>query len=295
MYFAPLRSHWAIWDRLVWWLALAGTCSTLACVWLGVVRSLANHRARRRGLTPFRGWLGWHHRIGLFAALIVVVWIVSGWLSMDHGRLFSRGEPTSAMASRVQGLSLASIAAAAPREALQSAGSASEIEFAAIAGHPFIVARTNAAAASRVIWLDGSGQSPSSQIPAELLLAGVRAAWPGEVVTDRGAVTPSDLYGLAESMPAGTRVFRTEGTAAVDSYLDPVSGRLLVVMDASRRAYAWSYYALHTLKFPGLANHPTRRRIVILALLTFGFLFSLTGAVVGISRLRATLPIPGRR
>jgi hypothetical protein len=295
VYFAPLRSHWAIWDRLVWWLALVATCSTLVGVWLGVARSLANHRAHRRGLTPFRGWLGWHHRIGLFAGLVVVAWIVSGWLSMDHGRLFSRGEPTLAMASSVQGLSLGSIAAAAPSQALRAAGSASEIEFAAIAGHPFIVAHSHAAAASRIIWLDGSGRPPSSQIPAELLLEGVRAAWPGEVVTDRGAVTLSDLYGLAESMPAGTRVFRTERMRAVDSYLDPVSGRLLVVMDASRRAYAWSYYALHTLKIPGLANHPTRRRIVILALLTFGFLFSLTGAVVGISRLRKTLPIDGRR
>jgi hypothetical protein len=294
IYFAPLRSHWAMWDRLVWWLALVAACSTCAGVWLGVVRFLANRRARRRGLTPFRGWLGWHHRIGLVVALVVVAWIVSGWLSMDHGRLFSRGEPTPAMALRVQGLSLNSIAVAASPEALHAAGSASEIEFSAIAGHPFIVARSNAAAVSRVIWLDGSGRPPSSQIPAELLLAGVRAAWPGEVVSDRGDVAPSDLYGLAESMSAGTRVFRTERPRAVDSYLDPVSGRLLVVMDASRRAYAWSYYALHTLKFPGLANHPTFRRIVILVLLTLGFLFSLTGAAVGISRLRKTIPIVGR-
>ncbi len=295
MYFAPLRSHWAIWDRLVWWLALAATCSTLAGVWLGVVRYLANRRAHRRGLTPFRGWLGWHHRIGLVAGLVVVAWIVSGWLSMDHGRLFSRGEPTSAMVSGVQGLSLASIAAAIPRQALEEVGSATEIDFAAIAGHPFIVVHNDSVASSRVIWLDGSGRPASSQIPPELLLAGVRAAWHGEAVTDRGAVTPSDLYGLAESVPTGTRIFRTERAAAVDNYIDPVSGRLLVVMDASRRAYAWSYYALHTLKFPGLADHPALRRIVILALLTLGFLFSLTGAVVAISRLRTSLPLPGRR
>lgn len=295
IYFAPLRSHWAIWDRFVWWLALVATCSTLGGVWLGVARFLANRRAHRRGLTPFRGWLGWHHRIGLVAGLVVVMWIVSGWLSMDHGRLFSRGEPTPAMASRVQGLSLGSIAAAASREALQSVGTAVEIEFTAIAGHPFIVARSSAARVSRIIWLDGSGRQSSSQIPAELLLAGIRAAWPGESVTDRGAATPSDLYGLAESMPAGTRVFRTERPLAVDSYIDPVSGRLLVVMDASRRAYAWSYYALHTLKFPGIANHPMLRRIIILVLLTLGFMFSLTGAAVGILRLRRTLPIDSRR
>jgi len=290
IYFTPLRSHWAVWDRLVWWLAFVATCSTLVGVWLGVARSLANHRARRRGLTPFRGWLGWHHRIGLFAGLVVLAWIVSGWLSMDHGRLFSSGEPASALASRVQGMSLDSVAAAATREALQSGGSAAELAFTAIAGHPLVVARGTAAAAPRVIWLDGSGRPSSSQVPAELLLAGARAAWPGELVTDRGTVTPSDLYGLAESIPAGTRVFRTERTPAVDSYLDPVSGRLLAVMDASRRAYAWSYYGLHTLKVPGLANHPTLRRIVILALLTLGFMFSLTGVVIGISRVHATLP-----
>jgi hypothetical protein len=61
------------------------------------------------------------------------------------------------------------------------------------------------------------------------------------------------------------------------------------------------------IEFAAIAGHPfivahshaaavsTRRRIVILALLTVGFMFSLTGAVVGISRLRKTLPIDGRR
>jgi hypothetical protein len=295
IYFTPLRSHWAIWDRFVWWLALVATCSTFAGVWLGVARYLANRRARRRGWSPFRGWLGWHHRIGLLAGLVVVAWIVSGWLSMDHGRFFSKGEPTSAMVSRVQGLSLSEIAAAIPRQALEGAGDATEIEFSAIAGHPFMVTRGNTAAEARIFWMDGSGRAVSSQIPAELLLAAVSAAWPGSPVTDHGTVTPSDLYGLAESMPTGTRVFHAEKPLAVDSYMDPVSGRLLVVMDTSRRAYAWSYYALHTLKFPGLANHPTRRRIVMLALLTVGFVFSLTGAVVAISRLRTTLPLSGRR
>jgi len=33
-----------------------------------------------------------HHILGLFAATFVLMWIFSGWLSMDHGLLFSRGQ-----------------------------------------------------------------------------------------------------------------------------------------------------------------------------------------------------------
>jgi hypothetical protein len=289
IYFKPLRSHWAAWDRLVWWVALIAVCSTFAGLWLGVVRYLTNRRAHRPGLTPFRGWLGWHHRIGLVAGLVVLAWIFSGWLSMDHGRLFSRSAPTPGMVANVRGISMDSIAASATFEALQSVGNVSQIDFSGIAGRPFIVARGGAGAGPRIVWLDGSDRPSPGAIPTELLLEGVRAAWPGEAVTDRGTVTPAELYGLAESIPVGARAFRTERSMAVDSYVDPISGRLLVVMDASRRAYAWSYYAMHTLKFPGLASHPLLRSTITLTLLALGFLFSLTGAVVGISRLRKTL------
>ena len=37
------------------------------------------------------GWHAWHHVLGLFTATFVLTWIFSGWLSMDHGLLFSRG------------------------------------------------------------------------------------------------------------------------------------------------------------------------------------------------------------
>jgi uncharacterized iron-regulated membrane protein len=290
IYFEPLRSHGSIWDRSVWWLSLVALCSTLAGACLGIVRWLANRRAHRRGVTPFRGWMGWHHRIGLVAGLVVLTWILSGWLSMDHGLLISRGEPTQAMAASVRGLSWSGIAAAASMDAVRDVGSAAEVEFSAIAGQPFMVVRGPPGSGSRIIWLDGSGRAPGAGIPADLLMAGARALWPGDVVTDRGAVTASDMYALAESMPAGTRMFRAERPLAVDSYIDPVSGQLQVVMDAGRRGYAWTYYGLHTLKFPGLASHPAIRRVLVLALLTLGFAFNITATVIGISRLRATLP-----
>ena len=69
-------------------------------------------------------------------------------------------------------------------------------------------------------------------------------------------------------------------------YVDRYSGRFLAVMDASRRSYAWIYYALHTLQFPGLIAHPEVRTVVVLTLLALGFVFSVTRVILSVVRLR---------
>ena len=83
----------------------------------------------------------WHHVLGLFASAVVLIWIFSGWLSMDHGRLFSKGEATTERAARFQGMPLDSVARAVPPDFIRRIGSASEIRFGAVAGRPFIAAQ----------------------------------------------------------------------------------------------------------------------------------------------------------
>jgi hypothetical protein len=288
IYFSALRSNWIAWNRVVWWLALIGLLSAIAGAWLGWVRFAAVRRARRRGLTPFRGWLAWHHRIGLFAGAFVLTWIFSGWLSMDHGRLFSTGAPTAEQVLRLQGMSQPSISEAASVSAIQAAGPASEILMGAIAGHPFLVAQ-DGERPPRIIWPGASSSAPTATIPQSLLMAAIHSAWPNLPVLDGGDVPQDDLYSMAEGMPAGIRVFRIGGPKRIDIYVDPVSGRIVTVMDTSRRAYAWAFYALHTFKFPGLAAHPVLRHFAILIPLALGFAFSVTGIIVAISRLRTSI------
>jgi hypothetical protein len=60
-------------------------------------------------------------------------------------------------------------------------------------------------------------------------------------------------------------------------------------MNTSRAAYAWVYYALHTFNVPGLTARPIVRRVLMLIPLIAGFLFSITGVVIGWKRLRQTL------
>ena len=69
-------------------------------------------------------------------------------------------------------------------------------------------------------------------------------------------------------------------------HIDGASGAILERLDPSRRAYRWFYSALHTMDFPVLSARPMLRSALIVIFCGFGFVFSLTGVVIGWRRLR---------
>jgi hypothetical protein len=102
-------------------------------------------------------------------------------------------------------------------------------------------------------------------------------------------VDTTNVLRLNEAWPNTVRRVRLAGRDAPDLYVDSTDGRLLMVMDGSRAAYAWAYYALHTFKFPGLAEHELARKMLVLTLLAAGFAFTVTGVVIGWRRARRTV------
>ncbi len=286
IYFTPLRRSWSAWNQTVWWVSLIALLGSVAGTWLGIHRFLKTRAAGRSNWSPFRGWMKWHHMIGLFASVIVLFWMLSGWLSMDHGRLFSKGSVASDAASRFQGISLEAVARAAPLTLLSNISASAEIRFSAVAGRPFASARGGDSANPRVFWLDAPDATPMPAIPSTVLIAGLKMGWPGQAIVQLAPSSTRDFYAVAESLGETARPFEVGESRPLRVYVDDVTGQLLVVMDTSRRAYAWVYYALHTFNFPGLLERPTTRAILMLALLCVGLIFSGTGAVLGYRRLR---------
>jgi hypothetical protein len=284
IYFTPLRKSWSAWNQVVWWLSLVALLSSAAGTWLGFIRMSANRTAGRKGLSPFRGWMRWHHIIGLFASVIVFTWMLSGWLSMDHGRLFSHAEASQQQSLRMRGSTLRAIAGAIPLALIQRAAPATEIVLNAVAGSPFITAY-DAAGAAHLYFAEGSEDHGHGRLSSKLLLVGLNQVWPSEVHAIPTSDAYDDVYRLAEST-TGAALFEVDGNSGLRVYVDQYSGRLLAVMNASRRDYAWIYYALHTFQFPGLVHHPVVRTTLILLLLALGFLASVTGVVLSVKRLR---------
>jgi uncharacterized iron-regulated membrane protein len=283
IYVTPLRRSFTAWDQTVWWVSLIGLSTALAGAYLGVYRSWRSLSQRKR-VSPYRGWLRWHHILGLGGGLFVTTWIFSGWLSMDHGRLFSRGEASDAVGERFTGLKLADAAAAITLDDLRKLGPASRIDFGAVAGQP--VAAAVGAGDPHILLKGASGALYDRRLPDDVLLRAATAGWPDAAPSRVDPVPANDFYDAAEGFPAGSVKLSMGGPKPFDLYVDAVHGSIATVMDPSRRAYAWVYFALHSFKLPGLIERPILWRCIMLIPLTLGFAFSVTGVIVGISRLR---------
>jgi hypothetical protein len=279
IYPTVLRKHWAWWDKTVWWLSLFAIISVLLGIYLGVLRLVKVRRSGQKLLSPFRGWMRWHHILGLISGLFVLSWIFSGWLSMDHGRLFSMPDATVEQKAQVQGLSMSDMGTHIKKEDLRGYRNTHEIIFHAFGGAAFTTAKN----------IDGMVGTQSIS-PSEIARV-IDIAWPKSDVANYGAIRSPDTYSdLREGqLPAGTIRVELNDTDSTWVHVDAYSGEILSVMDRSRRLYRWLFNGLHSLDLPGFVEQRPLWDFVMLLLLLIGFVGSLTGVVLGSRRLFRSL------
>jgi hypothetical protein len=218
--------------------------------------------------------------VGLVSLIFVTSWIFSGWLSMDDGRLFSSARATNA--------DIAAIAGEPPWNLLADEDlhnidpRAREVEWIAFAGR--LVRREVTAPDAQQLVAIGTrdGAQKFLFLPSDAIRSIANRLGPD--CRDPVAVGREDNYAIASIMPGSPVERITCGEVWYD--IDAADGALLQKTDASRRAYRWLYGALHRLDFPVLAARPILRTLVIVSLCGIGFLFSLTGLVIGWRRLR---------
>lgn len=280
IYPTVLRSNWALWDRVVWTLSLLALLAALLGAVLGIVR------LKMRGVlitSPYRGWHALHHLIGFAATVFVLSWIFSGWLSMDHGRLFSRGQLSAAEAGVVH--AVPDWTAASSLDQRPIAASVREVEWFAFGGELYRRDRDDLARQILIragdAFQDGQTGFLSARDVQDLTARLATGCGPPSALAD------NDDYPAQSAVP-GAPVYRSRcGELWFD--IDGADGRVLQRLDASRRAYRWFYSALHTLDFPILLAHPFWREVLIVGLCTLGLVFSVTGIVIGWRRLRLSV------
>ncbi|HUC49585.1 MAG TPA: PepSY domain-containing protein [Xanthobacteraceae bacterium] len=272
IYPTVLRRHHVAWTWLVWglsFLALIGACAGALVGMLQLIGGTSSH---------YRGWQLWHYRLGLAYALFLLSWLLSGFLSMDDGTLFSTGRPTRAEIAAVIGRP--NWSSLPPDELAHLSPQTVQTEWFAFGGQ--IYRRERTVSGSQKIATGGSRDPPSRS--AFLKAAEVNAI--GESLghdCERAVVGRADNYAPAPTT-AGAPVYRL----ACDNdwfYIDASDGALLAKLDSSRRAYRWLFEGLHTLDFPALTARPEARRFLIILLCTAGFAFSVTGMMIAYRRV----------
>jgi hypothetical protein len=275
IYPTVLRKHAAAWDDIVWALSLTALIAAIAGTVLGVARLRIS---AGRVASPFRGWHAWHHILGLFTATFVLSWIFSGWLSMDHGLLFSRDQLSAAEAARI---------AAAPDWSSVASNQrlittpVKQVEWFAL-GDRFY-RREQASLDSQSLSAIGTAtENPEPFLSAPEVEAFVRPIAPD--CTAPAIIGARDSYAVTSLIPNAPAYRSICGDVWFD--IDGATGAILERLDSSRRSYRWLYSGLHTLDFPALLDHPALRSALIVALCSLGFVFSTTGAVIGWRRMR---------
>jgi hypothetical protein len=291
-----LRKHFHAWDQTVWWLSLVCLVAAAMGFVLGILRTVNLRRKHRSGISPFRSWMRWHHLLGLTAGLVLLTWIFSGWLSMDHGRLFSLDRPGESEAQKFRGASLQEALRGITLDQLGALRGARELEFTALAGKPFVILRSggsgtgapNSQAVPTEQLTEASART--SQLPNALLLAAARIAWADPGVISMERINPEDAYTQLRNdrLPLSTVRFRLGDDVETWVHVDTASGRILNTMDRSRRNYRWLYNGLHTFDFPLLNRAGRLWQALMLLALAFGFALSVSAVVLAAHRLRKT-------
>src|SRR5580704_2870156 len=78
LYFAQLRSNVVLWTEIMIWTSVLGTFLTVLGLYLGITQFKA-----RAKFSPYRGWLYWHHIVGLVFGVATLSFVVSGLISMN--------------------------------------------------------------------------------------------------------------------------------------------------------------------------------------------------------------------
>ena len=273
-----LRKNWALWDAMVWWISLAAIITAVIGVYLGIRHWLRVRQRLNAVISPFQGMLRWHHVAGLFSGVIVVSWIFSGWLSMDHGRIFSTPNPTPDQVKALRGGSFYDVVSKIDLTDSTKYSDAKELKFHGLGGVPSIVAKGD------------SGIIDAPVLEPNFVARVVGEALPNLQVKRWGFVEKNDVYtDLREgSLPAGTIRVELSDRGQTWLHIDNRSGELITVIDRSRRIYRWLYNGLHSLDIPGVSNRRPMWDVLMLALLSAGFIASLTGAILGLRRLFIT-------
>lgn len=293
LYFTALRSLPQAWNQVVLWTSGVAMVSAVTGLWIGLLRVRLRKRYSGGRVSPYRGWMAWHHVSGLIGGVLVLTWVFSGWMSMSPNDWGGPGE--AVIAGRAAWT--ASPQAPYPLDvaALRAAGRGQdrEVQFYWLGERPLMLARE---LGDRQQLLDPATARIVRLTDAELFS---RAAVlvPGATATMRDRLTQDDAYWYSHHDKRPLPVLRIgfDDPAASWFYIDPATGRMVGVADTSLRLYRWTFSALHSLDFGFLIRHRPLWDIVVWLLSIAGLIISVSGVVIGWRRIRADLAASRRR
>ncbi|MBK0010777.1 PepSY-associated TM helix domain-containing protein [Stenotrophomonas sp. S41] len=283
--YAPIRQHAGFWRQLVLWTSGLAMFSAATGIIIGTLRVRLRRRYRGTSITPYRGWMAWHHLAGLLGGIFILTWVFSGWFSMSPNQWLSR-PGTERLKEHFAGAGpiFTHSVDSLHRLPLPEDGSIKAVEAAWFDRRPTY---TIVDARGRRQTFDAVSAMPI-RITTESVQRAAHDSSPGVALDGLGLLSAPDRYWYGRHVPPVLPVWRIKLSDSARTWLhvDAVSGQVLDISTSKSRLRRWLFHGLHSLDFfPSLINTaPWYAAIWILSLL--GLCVSVSGVVLGVRRLR---------
>ncbi len=316
VYFTPLRRHQPIWINVIIWSSLIGSVMCITGIIWGVWRYSPRRVFRLKrvpSISPYAGWMKWHHVSGLIFGIVSLTWAYSGLLSVSPFNWFR-----SPQASRVEReastggpLKLELMTIESMRAAVAAIGPSfapKELETMQFRGEPHWVAYQAPTAGQAVVYMQ-AGLLPRASKPRmahryvsamhpeegaqttfgrEAMPEIARAAMPGVPIVDEVWLSEYDGYYYDVNGSRTLPVLRVRYQDANETwlYLDPQRGGVVQRHTSVSRTRRWLYQGLHSLDFPFLYFKRPLWDIVVIVLSIGGTVLSFTTLLPTYRRLK---------
>ncbi|EHY77308.1 Na+/proline symporter [Stutzerimonas stutzeri ATCC 14405 = CCUG 16156] len=295
----PLREVMpkALWSVALVYGALLAAVLVLLGMLIGLLRWRFAGRYRNGSHSPYPTGAGRvHHVGGLLAGVVLLVWLVSGMLSMEPWGLFEKRSTIEAAALRSTPLNAEAVktdlvsALARFREAdIEPV----ELQWHMLGEQPYLVG-LDSRGETRILPVASAGPA-QEHLERAVLERQVREAWP-EQPLHFDWLEQEDFHYYARSEPSLyshlprrlplLRV-RFDDPAVTWLHIDPYSGTVIEQLDQRRRAVRWVFKLLHSWDWLPLLQRPLLRDGLLLAFSAGMLAIAVSGVLLGWRRLRA--------
>lgn len=284
LYFTSLRRQAGLWNDVIVWSSLAGTVMCLVGIVWGVWR-LAPRRGyrlrRERHVSPYAGWMRWHHYLGLIFGFTTMMFVFSGMLSMDPWNWHPGTAPTRDQRERLAGGAIAAgdLPAAVIRRAVEAYAPrmVKELDVVRFRG------RYYASAAEGLVSLDQPHLGPVDLLPPDHVVGAAAVVMPDVPIEGMQWMDDYDAYYYDRDRRDSLPVLRVRYADPQRTwlYFDPRHGVIAKKEERLTRINRWLYHGFHSIDFPFLYYRRPLWDIVVIVL-------SIGGTALSISTVSAS-------
>lgn len=278
-----LRQYNSVWRDVIVYLSLLGLFSIVTGTIIGFMRLRPFKKYRGSSMSPYKGWMKWHHVLGLVTVIFVTSFTFSGLMSMGPWGVFDSSSSVTPQIARYVGQTVFRLASLPPVSSVntfQTNQTAKEVTWHYIGGEPYLVAHY--ADGQRIVSFEEGNSNDHARLQASITES-TPSLLPENRLLSMNLVQEYDDYYYSRHnryRPLPVYRARFDDDESTWYHIDLATGQPINrVTDASRRE-RWLYNGLHSLDFQFLWQQRPLWDVVVILLSIIGIGFSLTSVTV---------------